>query len=55
MIKAHNEKRALHGSPNVAQDNALCKTAQKWAEHMSGGNFAHSGGSYGENIAMSSE
>ncbi|XP_076455129.1 uncharacterized protein LOC143289835 isoform X2 [Babylonia areolata] len=56
-LKAHNTKRALHGSPALSLASDLSEHAQKWAEHLaSTDSFEHSpctigGKRVGENIA----
>ena len=49
MLKAHNEKRALHGSPPLSWDAGLAAGAQSWAAACT---RQHSGfdKGYGENL-----
>ena len=52
-MKAHNDKRALHGSPPLAWDDKLTKDAQKWADHLAYdvGRMEHAKGTgQGENL-----
>lgn len=53
-VKAHNEKRALHGCPPLGYSEALSKPAKEWADSLlRRGAFEHSpGNAYGENIYM---
>ena len=53
---AHNELRHKHHVPPLEYDEDLAKGAQEWAEAMAGPTgFQHSGGNYGENLAMNSD
>ena len=33
-LKAHNDKRALHGAPALVWDATLAQHAQKWADYL---------------------
>jgi uncharacterized protein YkwD len=55
MLNAHNEKRALHGTPALSWSADLAAGAQSWAnggERNGKCNAVHSvaGGAYGENL-----
>ncbi|KAK6199564.1 PR-1-like protein, partial [Scheffersomyces amazonensis] len=54
ILAAHNEKRALHGVPNLTWDNAIAEYAANYAASNFNCNnvqLIHSGGPYGENLA----
>lgn len=54
ILAEHNNKRALHGVPELSWDNTLAKYAQDYADAYScpaDGALKHSGGPYGENLA----
>ena len=54
MLKLHNEKRLLHQAPELVNGVEQQQFAQDWALQMSNMNsLVHSGGPYGENIAVS--
>ncbi|XP_075690670.1 Golgi-associated plant pathogenesis-related protein 1 [Rhinoderma darwinii] len=51
FLSAHNKYRKLHGSPPLQLSQDLCKSAQKWADHLlSIQALDHSDSEYGENI-----
>ncbi|CAF1080630.1 unnamed protein product [Brachionus calyciflorus] len=56
VLAAHNKYRALHGAPNLVNDQSVTNTAQKYAEYLSSNNlFKHSAASgLGENLASMS-
>ncbi|KAF1806059.1 CAP domain-containing protein [Mucor lusitanicus] len=49
ILKLHNKLRAKHHAPNVKWDTKLATYAQKWSNKCE---FKHSGGPYGENLAL---
>ncbi|CEP11937.1 hypothetical protein [Parasitella parasitica] len=49
ILKLHNKLRAKHHSPSVKWDTKLATYAQKWSNKCE---FKHSGGPYGENLAL---
>ncbi|ODQ82030.1 hypothetical protein BABINDRAFT_114500 [Babjeviella inositovora NRRL Y-12698] len=53
ILKAHNEKRALHGVPALTWDNTLADYAKNYADstYKCNGDLKHSGGKYGENLS----
>jgi len=52
VIRSHNELRAVHQAPPLILDKVLTKYAQEWADRLAAtGQFVHSGGPYGENLA----
>ncbi|XP_073257922.1 Golgi-associated plant pathogenesis-related protein 1-like [Porites lutea] len=52
-LKAHNNRRALHGTPALVWNNSLTQHAQEWAEYLlSNGSLVHASGiDEGENLA----
>ena len=53
ILDAHNQKRARHGVPDLTWDATVYQYAQKFADQYScSGNLQHSGGKYGENLAV---
>lgn len=50
-LQAHNQKRTLHGVPNVSWSTAVEASAQAYANTCPSG---HSGTGYGENLAFAS-
>ena len=52
-LKAHNNRRALHGTPALVWNNSLTQHAQEWAEYLlSKGSPVHASGiDEGENLA----
>ena len=53
MVAAHNQYRAKHCAQPLSWSPKLAQVAQQWANSLrdQGCKFAHSGGSYGENLA----
>jgi uncharacterized protein YkwD len=49
ILAAHNAYRAKHSAPALKWNSTLASYAQKWSD---GCEFKHSGGPYGENLAM---
>ncbi|KAI8577656.1 hypothetical protein K450DRAFT_282434 [Umbelopsis ramanniana AG] len=49
ILSAHNAYRAKHSAPALKWNSTLASYAQKWSD---GCVFQHSGGPYGENLAM---
>lgn len=49
IVKITNKLRAKHHSPALKWDKKLASYAQKWSNKCE---FAHSGGPYGENLAL---
>jgi pathogenesis-related protein 1 len=49
ILKAHNKLRAKHHSPPLKWDKTLATYAQNWSNKCV---FQHSGGQYGENLAL---
>ena len=51
-LKAHNDKRAIHGAKPLIWDGTLEQHAQKWADHLaSTGSLVHASGTgEGENL-----
>jgi hypothetical protein len=49
MAKMINVYRELHGAPPLKVNEKLRRSAQRWADR---GVFEHSGGPYGENLAV---
>ncbi|KAG7831973.1 hypothetical protein KL920_000308 [Ogataea angusta] len=53
ILKEHNDKRALHGVDALTWDDTLAQYAQNYAdEYDCSGVLTHSGGKYGENLAL---
>ena len=52
-LEAHNNRRALHGTPALVWNNSLTQDAQEWAEYLlSKGSLVHASGiDEGENLA----
>nr|DBA21336.1 TPA: hypothetical protein GDO54_017993 [Pyxicephalus adspersus] len=51
FLSAHNKYRKLHGSPPLQINWDLCKSAQKWADHLlSIRSLQHSNTDLGENL-----
>ncbi|CAI9612528.1 unnamed protein product, partial [Staurois parvus] len=51
FLSAHNKYRKLHGSPPLQLSRDLCKSAQKWADHLlSIRTLQHSNTDLGENL-----
>lgn len=51
FLSAHNKYRKLHGSPPLLLNRDLCKSAQKWADHLlSIKGLQHSNTDLGENL-----
>jgi uncharacterized protein YkwD len=53
LVAAHNQYRAKHCAQPLTWSPKLAQVAQQWANSLrdQGCKFAHSGGSYGENLA----
>ncbi|CAO3693401.1 unnamed protein product [Rhizopus stolonifer] len=49
IVSAHNKVRSKHHSPALKWNKTLASYAQKWSD---GCVFEHSGGQYGENLAL---
>ncbi|KAI9318708.1 CAP domain-containing protein [Dichotomocladium elegans] len=49
VLAIHNKYRAKHSAPALKWDKKLEKYAQRWANKCT---FQHTGGPYGENLAM---
>jgi uncharacterized protein YkwD len=53
ILNEHNIKRALHNVPALSWDDTLASYAQNYADQYDcSGNLQHSGGAYGENLAL---
>lgn len=53
MLGLHNEKRALHSAGALTWDSDVYAYAQAYADKFTcGGSLVHSGGQYGENLAL---
>lgn len=53
MLGLHNEKRALHSAGALTWDSEVYAYAQAYADKFTcGGSLVHSGGQYGENLAL---
>jgi len=53
LLNIHNQKRAQHGAGALAWSNDLYEYAQAYAnKYDCSGNLVHSGGPYGENLAV---
>ncbi|CUM53323.1 uncharacterized protein AC631_00548 [Debaryomyces fabryi] len=53
ILKAHNEKRADHNVDALSWDSQVYKYAQDYADQYDcSGTLTHSGGEYGENLAL---
>lgn len=53
MLSEHNNKRSKHGAQSLTWDGELEKYAQDYADQYScSGSLSHSGGPYGENLAV---
>lgn len=53
ILDAHNEKRALHSAGDLSWSATLYDYAQAYADkYTCGGSLVHSGGNYGENLAL---
>lgn len=53
ILKAHNEKRAKHDVSDLSWDSKVYKYAQDYADQYDcSGSLSHSGGKYGENLAV---
>ncbi|CAH6720233.1 protein Pry1p [[Candida] jaroonii] len=53
ILDAHNEKRAEHSAPALEWDDELYQYAANYASSYScSGSLSHSGGKYGENLAV---
>ncbi|QPG75652.1 hypothetical protein FOA43_003009 [Brettanomyces nanus] len=53
ILAEHNAKRALHGVSDLTWDDTLASYAQDYADNYDcSGTLTHSGGSYGENLAL---
>ncbi|SGZ55418.1 CIC11C00000003622 [Sungouiella intermedia] len=53
ILDLHNEKRALHSAPALTWDADVYAYAQAYADKFTcGGSLKHSGGQYGENLAL---
>lgn len=55
VLAYHNYVRDIHGAPALAWDQTLADYAQSYADYLASDvtcPFAHSGGSYGENLAI---
>lgn len=54
MLNEHNVKRALHANtPDLTWSDTLASYAQNYADNYDcSGNLVHSGGEYGENLAL---
>ncbi|KAI5958405.1 hypothetical protein CANMA_004249 [Candida margitis] len=53
ILDAHNSKRAAHGVSALSWDQDAYQYAQNYADEYScSGNLKHSGGKYGENLAV---
>ncbi|KAI0461682.1 hypothetical protein LJB42_004755 [Komagataella kurtzmanii] len=52
LLDTHNDKRALHGVPDLTWSTELADYAQGYADsYTCGSSLAHTGGPYGENLA----
>lgn len=49
ILDAHNAYRAKHSAPPLKWSSTLANYAQNWSDNCQ---FKHSGGKYGENLAM---
>lgn len=53
ILDLHNEKRALHSVGDLSWDTTVYKYAQAYADQYTcGSSLKHSGGQYGENLAV---
>ena len=54
ILQATNEKRALHSAPDLVWDDTVAAYAQAYADkyNCASGSLTHSGGQYGENLAV---
>lgn len=53
ILAEHNAKRALHGVASLSWDDTLASYAQNYADSYDcSGTLTHSGGQYGENLAL---
>lgn len=53
ILDAHNAKRALHSADDLSWSSTLYSYAQSYADdYTCGGTLVHSGGKYGENLAV---
>lgn len=53
ILKAHNDKRAKHNVDDLSWDSQVYKYAQDYADQYDcSGSLSHSGGKYGENLAV---
>lgn len=53
ILKAHNEKRAEHNVADLSWDSTVYQYAQDYADQYDcSGSLTHSGGKYGENLAV---
>ena len=53
ILKAHNDKRAKHNVADLSWDSEVYKYAQDYADKYDcSGSLSHSGGKYGENLAV---
>ena len=55
-VKAHNEKRDIHGAPPLKWSDKLARDAQEWADHLANevGHMEHAEGpGEGENLYWS--
>lgn len=48
----HNVFRLMHGVPTLQWDDGIARSAQQWADRCV---FEHSGGPFGENLALGHE
>ncbi|CDK28681.1 unnamed protein product [Kuraishia capsulata CBS 1993] len=52
ILNQHNKYRALHGVDDLSWDSTLASYAQNYADEFDCGSLVHSGGPYGENLAL---
>lgn len=53
ILEVHNEKRALHGAQKLSWNDTVYEYAAQYAsKYDCSGKLVHSGGSYGENLAI---
>ncbi|KAK6456725.1 PR-1-like protein [Scheffersomyces xylosifermentans] len=56
LLNIHNQKRAQHGAGSLSWSNELFEYAQAYAnKYDCSGNLVHSGGPFGENLAVGYE
>ncbi|XP_037957618.1 glioma pathogenesis-related protein 1-like [Teleopsis dalmanni] len=54
FLNAHNEFRAMHGTPSLTLNRSMCTYAKEWAEHLCKRNILEhrSANKYGENLYL---